>query len=106
VSPRHEVRLENSGPEVRLVLGGEIDMDAADELHRIGRRAVAAAPARVVLDLSRTTFLDSAGVGGLVSLRNGASEQSIPVHLRPGPPNVMRVLDIVGLVDAFDRAND
>lgn len=55
------------------------------------------APAKIVLDFSQTTFMDSSGVGALVSnlktARNGGAEMT----LRDVQPQVMAVLSLTGL---------
>ena len=105
MEPLHEVRIDRHPHALALVLEGEIDLSAVDDVTAQGKKALADAnlKGRLVLDLSQTTFLDSSGVGALVRLRNIALAEGGPrLELKPGPPNVMRVLDLVGLADAFD----
>jgi anti-sigma B factor antagonist len=98
-----DVRIVEEGSTARLVLTGEIDVSIAAKLITHAERLVAAAPASIIVDLSGTTFLDSSGVGALVSLSNAAAGAGLgTVQLEAGPPNVMRVLEIVGLKDAFE----
>lgn len=100
--PPH-VQIVDEDSCTRLVLTGEIDVSVAAELATSAEQVVAAAPAAVVVDLSAATFMDSSGVGALVSLSNAAAEAGLrPVQLVPGPRNVMRVLDIVGVHDVFE----
>jgi anti-anti-sigma factor len=98
-----DVHIVDEGSTARLVLTGEIDVSIAAKLMSHAERLVGSAPKSIVVDLSGTTFLDSSGVGALVSLSNAANAAGIsPVRMKPGPPNVMRVLEIVGLQDVFD----
>jgi anti-sigma B factor antagonist len=104
----HEARIERADGVLTLVLRGEIDISAASDVSVAGEQILAEAPAQLVVDLSGVTFLDSAGVGAIVALHNattGANTAHGPLQLllREGPPNVMRVLEIVGLSDAFER---
>lgn len=99
-----DVQIVNEGSIASLVLTGEIDVSVAPQLLTYADRLLASAPSEVVIDLADTTFLDSAGVGALVALRNAAAQAGVgSVRLRPGPSNVMRVLGIVGLTDTFDE---
>ncbi len=98
-----DVQIVDDGSSTRLVLTGEIDVSVAAQLATSAQQIVAAAPAAIVVDLSGATFLDSSGVGALVSLSNTAADAGLGrVQLKPGPRNVMRVLDIVGLQDVFE----
>jgi anti-sigma B factor antagonist len=97
-----DVRVLSDGATVTIALAGEIDVNVADELSEAVSEALAAEPEVVVVDLSAATFLDSAGVGALVTLNNAAVAAGVPtVQLKNGPSNVMRVLELVGLDDLF-----
>lgn len=102
MSSRYGIELTRDGSGVRLLLQGEIDMNAAGCVAHVGEQAVAERPGRIVLDLASVTFLDSAGIAAFVAIRNAAVDGAIPVALAPGPGNVMRVLTIAGLVDVFE----
>lgn len=103
MDPLHDVRIDRRADELILVLCGEIDSSAAGDVGAQGRLALAERPGRLLLDLSEVTFLDSAGVGAIVRLRNRAVDQGLlQLELRPGPPNVMRVLEMVGLTGVFE----
>jgi anti-anti-sigma factor len=80
-----------------VALSGEIDMQAAESVITAGQQALAAQPARLVIDLTATTFLDSGGIGAIVALRNSAIAGGAELVLRRGPRTVMRVLELVGL---------
>jgi anti-sigma B factor antagonist len=95
------VSVERDGPTVRLVLTGEIDLSAAPDVAVHAEQALAGDPEIVVVDLSAATFLDSSGIGALVVLTNAAERKTTTLQLKPGPPNVMRVLDLVGLTETF-----
>ncbi len=54
-------------------------------------------PNKIVLDLSQTTFMDSSGVGALVSNLKLARQKSVELVLRNLLPQVMAVLLMTGL---------
>jgi len=98
-----EVTVVSEDGTARLVLTGEIDVSIAPAVVSHAEQLLAGRPRAVVVDLTAVTFLDSAGIGALVALNNAAGEAGVPtVQLVPGPPNVMRVLQIVGLTGVFD----
>lgn len=67
---------------------------------RCVRTALARQPDRVVLDLSRLTFMDATGVHGVLDLANRAARLKVNVAVIPGPPAVQRLFEICELRDA------
>jgi anti-sigma B factor antagonist len=80
---------------------GEIDMSTCpalrDELYRL---AAARAP-RVVVDMSQTTFIDSAGLGVLVGALKRMREHGGRLELRSLEASTRKVFEITGLTDVF-----
>ncbi|MEA5620152.1 sugar transferase [Cronbergia sp. UHCC 0137] len=56
---------------------------------------------QVVIDFEYTTFMDSSGLGSLVSIFKTAQEKSITFSLRHVTPQVMAVLNLTGLDQVF-----
>jgi len=75
----------------------EIDLTNAESLRDALLSALNSGALGLVVDMTATTFIDSAGVTALVraSRRAGASEATI--RLAATAPAVLRVLDLVGL---------
>jgi anti-anti-sigma factor len=91
------------GARLRLVLTGAVDISAAEEIAALADPAIATHTGEVVVELSRVTFIDSAGVGALVALNNSLADRGLgPLRVTPGPPNVMQVLHLVGLDEVFE----
>jgi len=84
-------------------LAGKADLADVPAVLAAGREALAgSAGQRLVMDLREVTFMDSAGVGALVSLVKAAraSGRSCTVWVRT--PAVVRTLSVMGLMRAFD----
>ena len=58
-------------------------------------------PSQIILDFSQTTFMDSSGLGALVSSFKTAKQQGIELILRDVRPQVMAVLSLTGLNEVF-----
>jgi len=56
---------------------------------------------RITIDASKVTFVDSAGLVALLTLRATAKQLGIETHLLAASPHLDRVLDITGLNDLF-----
>ena len=88
----------NVGGQMFCRLGGELDLSAAPAF----RRALADVPsgARVLLDMSAVTFVDSAGLGALVGAirrsRDGGGDAA--VCARPGLSRLLRTVGLDRLV--------
>ena len=63
--PVRGVEAVNGGIVVHLA--GELDLYNADEVRDALGEAIAGSPARIVVDMEQTTFLDSSGLGALIA---------------------------------------
>ncbi|MET7732084.1 STAS domain-containing protein [Streptomyces sp. NPDC005402] len=88
-----------TGPVLELV--GELDYANVAELHAaLGDLSLRPGQC-LVLDLSRLEFCDSSGITALIAARSNAQDTQADVALAAVPPNMLRVLRIVGLDQIF-----
>jgi anti-anti-sigma factor len=59
------------------------------------------APTRIVLDFGQTSFIDSSGIGALVSCQKSATSHEIEMILWSPSPQVQMVLSLTGLDEFF-----
>jgi len=103
------VAVEEPQPGVLVVrLTGWLDLatapDAEAELHELLETR---SPRSIVLDLSRTEFLGSAGVAVLLRLRRGALARGCTTPCLVGlTPTARRTLHGLGLLEMFATADD
>ena len=57
---------------------------------------------QIILNFSKTKFVDSSGIGALVAILKSAQENNIKLILESVQPPVMATLSMTGLVDVFD----
>ncbi|MGP3913586.1 STAS domain-containing protein [Nonomuraea sp. NBC_00507] len=86
---------------VTVAVSGELDI-ATTELLRghllaLLREAGRAQHAAVVIDVSRLSFIDAAGLSVLVSVHDHARRQHTPLCIAGVPPAMRRLLRITGL---------
>jgi anti-anti-sigma factor len=96
---------EVAGDSAAVVVSavGEIDQVTAPALQDQLSRVIASKPRRLVIDLSRVSFLSAAGLSVLISVRQAAARQDIALQLRaPNRRMVVRMLDITGLDRLFE----
>jgi anti-anti-sigma factor len=87
---------------VRLVLKGELDLSTVGKVEEELRRAEAAEPGLLVLDLGGLTFLDSTGLRLIVTADQRAREQGRRVAILKGPDTVQRVFAITRLDERLE----
>jgi anti-sigma B factor antagonist len=94
--------VSTDGDALVLTMRGEIDFSNAANLTTAIRAAVAGErPARIRVDLAQVTFVDSSGIGVLVSAMRAADEVGARFTVEHPIPNVFEQLRITGLLDAF-----
>jgi anti-anti-sigma factor len=86
-----------SGEDHTLLLSGELDMAAEDELETA--IVSCANAARLTLDLSQLTLMDSTGLTLILLADELCKAHGIVFALVPGPAQVQRVLELAGVLD-------
>jgi anti-sigma B factor antagonist len=89
-----DVRVEVSGETATLAISGDVDIATAPSLREQLQRLDAR---NVVVDLSGVTFIDSTGLGVLVTALKRAREAGGQLTLRSPTRSTRKVLDITGL---------
>jgi anti-sigma B factor antagonist len=80
-------------------LEGELDLAEQQDVRDIVLEALARRPVRLVLDLSRLSFIDSTGVHVLTEAVQRSAEQDTGLMIMPGPPSVHRIFEVCNLTD-------
>jgi anti-sigma B factor antagonist len=84
-----------------LAVAGELDLAVAPWLRDQLDALFVGGASSLVVDMSRATFLDSTALGVLVGALNKCRDLGGQVHLVVTEPQILRVLRITGLTDAF-----
>jgi anti-anti-sigma factor len=98
-----------SGRTAVVTATGEVDLTNAESLRDALLSALNAGARGLVVDMTATTFLDSAGVTALVraSRRSAATEATLRLAVTAAP--VLRVLNLVGidqLIEVYPSVSD
>jgi anti-anti-sigma factor len=80
---------------------GEVDMDSYDTFRAALSHATSLGRPNVVVDLARVTYIDSLGLGALVSGLRDAKEAGCRMCLVSQNAHLSRVLDVTGLSRLF-----
>jgi anti-anti-sigma factor len=80
---------------------GDVDLASAPALLREVLATLALPVTAVTLDLRHVTFIDSSGVGALITAQRKAAEHGIEFVLASVPHQVRLVLEATGLSESF-----
>jgi anti-anti-sigma factor len=89
------------GDEHRLVLAGELDLHGITAFTRAVGDLLHDKPNRVALDLTRVSFMDSAGLKALLGARRDLTATGSEFRLSDASDAVRRVIKLAGLVDVL-----
>jgi anti-sigma B factor antagonist len=90
-----DYQVQRTGRHAVITMPAEIDAATADEARRALLAAVSSGAAILVIDMSRTTFCDSAGLKAIIGARTQATKAG--TQLRLVATAVLRIITIVGI---------
>jgi anti-anti-sigma factor len=95
----------HTGDRPRLRVSGDLDATSSADLHDAFVAVLRQhCPPGVDLDLEGVTYLDSAGLTGLLLCRDDARQMGCDLALRNTPTMVYRILQVAGLLEDLGLA--
>jgi anti-sigma B factor antagonist len=88
-------RVRRVGEQAVITMAAEIDVTNADEIRQALLAAASDSAAVLIIDMSGTTFCDSAGVQAIIDARNKAT--ATRTQLRLVATAVLRILTLTGV---------
>jgi anti-sigma B factor antagonist len=85
-----------------VVVSGEVDVYTSPRLKEVLVDLLSRGRAHLVVDLDRVEFLDSTGLGVLMSGMRRAAEQEGSLKVLCSNPRHQRIFEITGLTTVFD----
>ncbi len=97
------VRVERKGMISLIRVDGEVSIETAAELRDLMLKEIEDGIIKIVVDLSKTTYIDSTGLGILISgLRKVGKEGGDLKILGPLAPQVKRIFELTRLDRVFE----
>jgi anti-sigma B factor antagonist len=93
--PAGDYEVRRAGQHAVITMPAEIDAATADEARRALLAAIGSGAASVVIDMSGTTFCDSAGLKAIIAAHTQATKGG--TQLRLVATAVLRIVTIVGI---------
>lgn len=101
-----DITTEINGDVCSVVLDGEVDVYTAPRLKEELVSAIEGGCANVIVDLERVGFIDSSGLGVLVSALRRARERDGVVRVVCTRDNILKIFRITGLDKVFPIFGD
>lgn len=99
--PTLEIASERIGDAIVLTPKGDVDMAKSPLLRKAIGDAMKPAPARLVLDLSAVSYMDSSGLATLVEALQNSRKSNVTLALCALTPRVRSILEIARLNTVF-----
>lgn len=80
-----------------LKLAGELDLSVVPQLQSALEHVLRREDLTLVLDLERLAYIDSTGIGIIVSILKTRDSINAPFYVRNIPPAIRRLFDLTGL---------
>jgi len=98
------IAAEREAGRARLVLGGDLDMQARFLAEQALDKLLSEPVEQLVIDLGQVTFVDSTGMGLVLEVHDRARSEGFRLRLLRGPKEVQRVFELAGLADVLPFA--
>lgn len=101
------MKVDKKGQACILRYSGELTLEVIDSLKdQVEEYLSGSECMAVVMDLSKTVFLDSSGIGFLVHINNRKTSKNKEFYLLAPSPQVRKTLSLVKLIDFFNILED
>jgi anti-sigma B factor antagonist len=90
----HDYKIRREGPQAVITMPAEIDAANADQVRQALLSAASPDVAVLIVDMSETTFCDSAGVRAIIAAYRQAAAAG--TRLRLVTTSVLRIFQVIG----------
>ena len=87
--------------EAAVEIGGELDMDTAEQAFRYVQKVINRHRGPVVVSLAGVSFCDARGLRALVRMANHANEANRPFQVTSPSPRLTKLMRMTGLDSKF-----
>jgi anti-sigma B factor antagonist len=91
------VRAEERNGEFTMYLEGELDLAAVPQLQCVLDNVLKREDVALVLNLRNLTYIDSTGIGVIVSILKTRDQLDAPFYVQEIPAKVQRLFDLTGI---------
>jgi len=92
-----DLRVQHHDDWAVVLVSGEVDLATCPQLRDVLAGLVEQGVYHLIVDLEQVSFLDSSGIGVLISVRRRIREHGGSLRLTAPSPHVRRVLELTGI---------
>jgi anti-sigma B factor antagonist len=100
------IRQEDTTTEYRIYLNGELDLSVAPQLRSALEPLVNKIDKTLVLNLKDLRYIDSTGIGIIISILKIRDELKAPFVVREIPKSIQRLFDLTGISDFLKEGTE
>jgi anti-sigma B factor antagonist len=97
-----EIELEGFGDIVLMALSGQVDNYTAEEITKIIDEYIIKGDLKIIIDLAKIDYLDSAGLSAFINARIRLSKRNGVLCLVGLKDKTRQIFEIAGLTKMFD----
>ncbi|WP_246070675.1 STAS domain-containing protein [Paenibacillus kobensis] len=91
------LRTENQEGRCTVYVNGELDLESASQMRAAMATLVELTDRELVLNLRELRYIDSTGIGILVSVLKARHAKEAPFIVEAIPPNIRKLFDMTGI---------
>jgi len=91
------LRTENKEGKCIVYVGGELDLESAAQMRAAMSPLVELSDRELILNLRELRYVDSTGIGILVSVLKARHASNAPFAVEAVPPNIRKLFDMTGI---------
>ncbi|MEF9989385.1 MAG: STAS domain-containing protein [Christensenellaceae bacterium] len=97
-----DVNYDQTENKIRVKLEGDLDLNTVSAFKRCMDEKIDETPANVEIDCCDLRYIDSTGIGVLVSVLKKVREYDGNIKLKELKPYLFKIFDVTGLTNIFE----
>ncbi|MCQ6562700.1 STAS domain-containing protein [Paenibacillus mendelii] len=93
------LRTENKEGKCTVYVGGELDLESAAQMRAAMTPLVELSDRELIINLRDLRYVDSTGIGILVSVLKARHANNAPFAVEAIPPNIRKLFDMTGITN-------
>lgn len=96
-SEKFRIRQEETESAIKIYLEGELDLSTASQFRSFTDPFVARTDKQIILNLGDLRYIDSTGIGLIISILKAKDEQGATLMVEEISPKIKRLFDLTGI---------
>lgn len=104
LSNKFSLRTENREGQTIVFVSGELDLEVASQMRAAMEPLMELSDRRLTLDLRDLKYIDSTGIGILISVVKARHARNAPFDVDHVPNNIRKLFDMTGITPFLAKA--